>query len=39
MGYKEKVNIEAEVIRTSIYKKPKLKLIFIELRQMKLFDN
>lgn len=37
--YKEKVNIKAEVIRTSIYKKPKLKLTFIELRQMKLFDN
>jgi len=37
--YKEKVNTEVEVIRTSLYKKPKLKLISMELQQMRLFTN
>lgn len=37
--YKEKVNLKAEVIRVSLYKKPKLKLISIELQQMLLFEE
>lgn len=36
--YKEKVIIKAEVIRTSFYKKPKLKLNTIDFQQMPLFD-
>ena len=36
--YKEKVIIKAEVIRQSLYKKPKLKLITIDFQQMSLFD-
>lgn len=36
--YKENVNLNSEVIRASLYKKPKLKLINIELQQMQLFD-
>lgn len=37
--YKEKVVIEAEVIRNSFYKKPKLKLHLIEYKQRKLFNS
>lgn len=35
--YLEDVNIKAEVIRTSLYKKPKLRLINISLRQLSMF--
>ena len=35
--YKEKVFVEAEVVRTSLYKRPKLKLHSIDFQQQKLF--
>ncbi|MCK5114718.1 MAG: hypothetical protein KAR11_08160 [Phycisphaerae bacterium] len=35
--YKEKVVIESEIVRTSFYKKPKLKLSTIKFHQQKLF--
>ena len=37
--YKEKVLVEAEVIRISFYKKPKLKLQSIDFSQKKLFKE
>jgi hypothetical protein len=37
--YKEKVSTKVEVIRSSLYKKPKLRLISINLRQLRLFTK
>lgn len=37
--YKEKVVVEAEVIRASLYKKPKLKIHTIGFQQSKLFEE
>lgn len=37
--YKEKVVIEAEVVRSSLYKKPKLKLHSIDFHQQRLFNT
>ena len=37
--YKERVVIEAEVVRASLYKKPKLKLQTIDFQQQRLFNK